>query len=68
MCVRARARLSFLKIEKRLKAQIDTWEQEQGRDFQVNGQKFLQYVEEQWELHRIEKEKEKLERVRVCLY
>lgn len=66
MCVRAR--LSFLKIEKRLKAQIDTWEQEQGRDFQVNGQKFLQYVEEQWELHRIEKEKEKLERVRVCLY
>lgn len=63
-----RARLSFLKIEKRLKAQIDTWEQEQGRDFQVNGQKFLQYVEEQWELHRIEKEKEKLERVRVCLY
>lgn len=66
MC--ARARLSFLKIEKRLKAQIDTWEQEQGRDFQVNGQKFLQYVEEQWELHRMEKEKEKLERVRVCLY
>lgn len=66
MCVCAR--LSFLKIEKRLKAQIDTWEQEQGRDFQVNGQKFLQYVEEQWELHRIEKEKEKLERVRVCLY
>lgn len=60
MCVR----LSFLKIEKRLKAQIDTWEHEQGRDFQVNGQKFLQFVEEQWELHRIEKEKEKLERVR----
>lgn len=29
----------------------------------MNGQKFLQYVEEQWELHRIEKEKEKLERV-----
>ncbi|XP_039867420.1 protein regulator of cytokinesis 1-like [Simochromis diagramma] len=48
---------SLPKIEKRLKAQIDTWEQEQGRDFQVNGQKFLQYVEEQWELHRIEKEK-----------
>uniref|UniRef100_A0A669CSB2 Protein regulator of cytokinesis 1b n=1 Tax=Oreochromis niloticus TaxID=8128 RepID=A0A669CSB2_ORENI len=53
---------SLPKIEKRLKAQIDTWEHEQGRDFQVNGQKFLQFVEEQWELHRIEKEKEKLER------
>uniref|UniRef100_A0A3Q0S4R7 Protein regulator of cytokinesis 1b n=1 Tax=Amphilophus citrinellus TaxID=61819 RepID=A0A3Q0S4R7_AMPCI len=53
---------SLPKTEKKLKAQIDTWESEQGREFQVNGQKFLQYVEEQWELHRIEKEKEKLER------
>ncbi|XP_030576133.1 protein regulator of cytokinesis 1b isoform X1 [Archocentrus centrarchus] len=53
---------SLPKTEKKLKAQIDMWESEQGREFQVNGQKFLQYVEEQWELHRIEKEKEKLER------
>lgn len=52
-----------LKLENKLKAQIDAWEGEQGREFLVNGQKFLQYVEEQWELHRIEKEKEKLERV-----
>ncbi|XP_072236025.1 protein regulator of cytokinesis 1b isoform X2 [Leuresthes tenuis] len=50
------------KLEKKLKAQIDAWEGEQGREFLVNGQKFLQYVEEQWELHRIEKEKEKQER------
>ncbi|XP_041849176.1 protein regulator of cytokinesis 1b isoform X2 [Melanotaenia boesemani] len=50
------------KLEKKLKAQIDVWESEQGREFLVNGQKFLQYVEEQWELHRMEKEKEKLER------
>lgn len=50
------------KLEKKLKAQIDAWEQEQGGEFLVNGQKFLQYVEEQWELHCIEKEKEKLER------
>ncbi|XP_029354158.1 protein regulator of cytokinesis 1b isoform X1 [Echeneis naucrates] len=53
---------SLPKLEKKLKAQIDTWESEEGRQFLVNGQKFLQYVEEQWELHRIEKEKEKLER------
>uniref|UniRef100_A0A3Q1ES70 Protein regulator of cytokinesis 1b n=1 Tax=Acanthochromis polyacanthus TaxID=80966 RepID=A0A3Q1ES70_9TELE len=53
---------SLPKLEKKLKAQIDTWESEQSREFLVNGQKFLQYVEEQWELHRIEKEKEKLER------
>ncbi|XP_056233156.1 protein regulator of cytokinesis 1b isoform X2 [Seriola aureovittata] len=53
---------SLPKLEKKLKAQIDAWESEQGREFLVSGQKFLQYVEEQWELHRIEKEKEKLER------
>nr|XP_020445670.1 protein regulator of cytokinesis 1 isoform X3 [Monopterus albus] len=53
---------SLPKLEKALKAQIDAWENDQGREFLVNGQKFLQYVEEQWELHRIEKEKEKLER------
>ncbi|XP_028257633.1 protein regulator of cytokinesis 1-like isoform X2 [Parambassis ranga] len=53
---------SLPKLEKNLKAQIDDWESSQGREFLVNGQKFLQYVEEQWELHRIEKEKEKQER------
>uniref|UniRef100_A0A668ASK9 Protein regulator of cytokinesis 1b n=1 Tax=Myripristis murdjan TaxID=586833 RepID=A0A668ASK9_9TELE len=53
---------SLPKLEKKLKAQIDVWESEQGREFLVNSQKFLQYVEQQWELHRIEKEKEKLER------
>nr|CAG5996601.1 unnamed protein product [Menidia menidia] len=50
------------KLEKKLKGQIEAWEGEQGRQFLVNGQEFLQYVEEQWELHRTEKEKEKLER------
>ncbi|KAM7424649.1 hypothetical protein PAMA_000821 [Pampus argenteus] len=53
---------SLPKLEKKLKAQIEAWESEQGREFFVNGQKFLQYVEEQWELHRIEKEMEKQER------
>lgn len=55
------------KLEKKLKAQIDAWEAEQGREFLINGQKFLQYVEDQWELHRIEKEKEKQERVKEML-
>ncbi|XP_074522514.1 protein regulator of cytokinesis 1b isoform X2 [Halichoeres trimaculatus] len=53
---------SLPKLEKKLKAQIDAWESEQAREFLVNGQKFLQYVEEQWELHRTEKEREKQER------
>ncbi|KAF7649742.1 hypothetical protein LDENG_00136810 [Lucifuga dentata] len=50
------------KLEKKLKSQIEAWEGEQGQDFLVNGQKFLQYVEKQWELHHMEKEKEKAER------
>ncbi|XP_060715160.1 protein regulator of cytokinesis 1b isoform X3 [Tachysurus vachellii] len=50
------------KLEKKLKAQIEEWEQEQGREFLVQGQKFMQFVSEQWDLHRLEKEREKQER------
>ncbi|TMS05069.1 Protein regulator of cytokinesis 1 [Larimichthys crocea] len=53
---------SLPKLEKTLKAQIDVWEQEHGKEFLVNGQKFLDYVQQQWEHHHIEKEKEKTER------
>ncbi|XP_019712553.1 protein regulator of cytokinesis 1-like isoform X4 [Hippocampus comes] len=53
---------SLPKLEKTLKAQIDSWEQEQGKEFFVNGQKFLDYVQQQWEQHHSEKEKEKMER------
>ncbi|XP_039629294.1 protein regulator of cytokinesis 1b isoform X1 [Polypterus senegalus] len=50
------------KLEKKLKAEIDTWEGKNSQEFQVNGQKFLQFVEEQWEMHRLDKEREKQER------
>ncbi|KAI1904123.1 hypothetical protein AGOR_G00002450 [Albula goreensis] len=53
---------SLPKLEKRLKVQLEAWEREQGREFLVQGQKFMQFVEEQWELHRIKKEREKQER------
>ncbi|XP_070686621.1 protein regulator of cytokinesis 1-like [Pempheris klunzingeri] len=53
---------SLPKLEKSLKAQIDVWEQEQGKEFLVNGQKFLEYVQQEWDHHHTEKEKEKLER------
>ncbi|KAL4624314.1 protein regulator of cytokinesis 1-like isoform X2 [Arapaima gigas] len=59
---RAELQKSLPKLEKLLKAQIDAWEEEQGREFLVNGQKFLHFVEEQWELHRTEKERERMER------
>lgn len=44
--------------------QIETWEQEHAQPFVVNGQKFVEYVTEQWEMHRLEKERAKQERVR----
>ncbi|XP_053175669.1 protein regulator of cytokinesis 1-like [Scomber japonicus] len=53
---------SLPKLEKSLKAQIDNWEEEHGKEFLVNEQKFLEYVQEQWDHHHSEKEKEKLER------
>ncbi|XP_067305869.1 protein regulator of cytokinesis 1b isoform X2 [Pseudorasbora parva] len=50
------------KLEKKLKAEIEQWEQEQNREFLVNGQKFMQFVTDQWESYRHEKEREKQER------
>ncbi|XP_023128588.2 protein regulator of cytokinesis 1-like isoform X2 [Amphiprion ocellaris] len=53
---------SLPKLEKNLKAQIDAWEEQHCKEFLVNGQKFLEYVQQQWDHHHSEKEKEKLER------
>ncbi|KAM4734332.1 protein regulator of cytokinesis 1-like [Anableps anableps] len=53
---------SLPKLEKILKVQIDTWEQEHSKEFLVNGQKFLEYVQQQWKEHHEEKEREKIER------
>lgn len=54
-------------LEKKLKAEIEQWELEQNREFLVNGQKFMQFVSDQWELYRLEKEREKQERVCILL-
>lgn len=59
---RSGLQISLPKLEKTLKAKIDAWEQEHGKAFLVNGQKFLEYVQQQWDQHHAEKEKEKLER------
>ena len=50
-------------LEEELKAQIEKWEQEHSKAFVVNGQKFMEHVTEQWEMHRLEKEWVKQERV-----
>ncbi|XP_029411774.1 protein regulator of cytokinesis 1 isoform X2 [Nannospalax galili] len=59
---RAKLQKTLPKLEEELKARIEKWEQEQSMAFVVNGQKFMEYVAEQWELHRLEKEKAKQER------
>uniref|UniRef100_UPI00398EBD7C protein regulator of cytokinesis 1b isoform X1 n=1 Tax=Pristiophorus japonicus TaxID=55135 RepID=UPI00398EBD7C len=50
------------KLEEELKVQINAWEQEHCSKFLVNGQNFMDYVTEQWDLHKFEKEQEKQER------
>ncbi|XP_038147226.1 protein regulator of cytokinesis 1-like [Cyprinodon tularosa] len=59
---RTQLQKSLPKLEEILKTQIDVWEQEHGRDFLVNGQKFLTFVQQQWQEHNEEKDREKLER------
>ncbi|XP_048477450.1 protein regulator of cytokinesis 1-like isoform X2 [Rhincodon typus] len=50
------------KLEEEMKLYIEKWETEQGCSFLVNGQKFATYIANQWEEHRLKKEKEKQER------
>lgn len=63
LCVNACFVFLIAQLEKSLKSQIEPWEAAQGTEFLVRGQRFMQYVEEQWNLHQLEKEREKLERV-----
>uniref|UniRef100_A0A2I2ZGQ3 Protein regulator of cytokinesis 1 n=1 Tax=Gorilla gorilla gorilla TaxID=9595 RepID=A0A2I2ZGQ3_GORGO len=60
---RAKLQKMLPKLEEELKARIELWEQEHSKAFMVNGQKFMEYVAEQWEMHRLEKERAKQERV-----
>ncbi|KAI4535505.1 hypothetical protein MG293_014731 [Ovis ammon polii] len=59
---RAKLQKTLPKLEEELKARIEMWEREHSKAFVVNGQKFMEYVTEQWEMHRLEKERAKQER------
>ncbi|KAM9067651.1 protein regulator of cytokinesis 1 isoform 5-T5 [Sarcophilus harrisii] len=61
---RAKLQKTLPKLEEELKTRIEQWEQEHSKAFVVNGQKFMEYVTEQWETHRLEKEKAKQERLK----
>lgn len=54
-------------LQEELESRVRAWEQEREEPFLVKGQPFMEYVTEQWQLFRLEKEKEKQERVSVQL-
>ncbi|XP_075431587.1 protein regulator of cytokinesis 1 isoform X2 [Ascaphus truei] len=60
---RAKLQKMLPKLEEELKVRIAGWEQEQQKEFFVNGKKFMDYVTEQWDSLHQEKEKEKQERL-----
>ncbi|XP_053128405.1 protein regulator of cytokinesis 1 isoform X2 [Hemicordylus capensis] len=60
--LRARLQKTLSKLEEELRGQVERWEEEQAQAFLVNGQRFVEYVAEQWQLHHLEKEREKQER------
>ncbi|KAM4809496.1 protein regulator of cytokinesis 1-like [Rhinophrynus dorsalis] len=50
------------KLEEELKSRIEAWETEQGCAFLLKGCRFMDYVANQWEMHRRQKERDKQER------
>ncbi|KYO38537.1 protein regulator of cytokinesis 1 isoform A [Alligator mississippiensis] len=59
---RAKLQKTLPKLEEELRVRIEGWEHENQEAFLVSGQQFMEYVAEQWQLFRLEKEKEKQER------
>ncbi|XP_075059981.1 protein regulator of cytokinesis 1-like isoform X2 [Mixophyes fleayi] len=50
------------KLEEELKSRIESWEAEQGCAFLFKGSKFMDYVANQWETFKQQKEREKQDR------
>ncbi|XP_065590231.1 protein regulator of cytokinesis 1 isoform X2 [Cyrtonyx montezumae] len=59
---RAKLQKTLSKLQEELENRIQAWEQEHEEPFLVKGQQFMEYVTEQWQLYRMEKEREKQER------
>ncbi|XP_007479373.2 protein regulator of cytokinesis 1-like [Monodelphis domestica] len=59
---RAKLQKTLSKLEEELKTHIEIWEKEHSKAFLVYGQKFTEYVMEQWEIFHLKKEKEKQDR------
>ncbi|XP_064245673.1 protein regulator of cytokinesis 1 isoform X2 [Passer domesticus] len=59
---RAKLQKTLSKLQEELERKVQTWEEEFKGAFLVKGQQFMEYVSEQWQQYRLEKEKEKQER------
>nr|XP_056721743.1 protein regulator of cytokinesis 1 [Euleptes europaea] len=60
--LRAKLQKTLPKLEEELRGRLELWEQKRGQAFLVNGQRFMEHVAEQWQMHRLEKEREREER------
>ncbi|XP_072838272.2 protein regulator of cytokinesis 1 isoform X1 [Pogona vitticeps] len=60
--LRVKLQKTLPKLEEELKGRVELWEQEHGQAFLVRGQRFLEYVAEQWHVYHLEKERERQER------
>ncbi|XP_041091140.1 protein regulator of cytokinesis 1-like isoform X2 [Polyodon spathula] len=60
---RAKIQKMLPKLEEEIKGYIEAWEAEQGTAFYVKGQRFMDYVANQWEELKTQKEKEKSQRL-----
>ncbi|KAM3663275.1 protein regulator of cytokinesis 1 isoform 2-T2 [Ammospiza maritima maritima] len=59
---RAKLQKTLSRLQEDLERKVQTWEEEFKGPFLVKGQQFVEYVSEQWQQYRLEKEKEKQER------
>ncbi|OWK52044.1 Protein regulator of cytokinesis 1 [Lonchura striata] len=59
---RAKLQKTLSRLQEELERKVQTWEEEFKGAFLVKGQQFMEYVSEQWQQYRLEKEKEKQER------
>ena len=52
------------RVEQEVKDQIESWEKSTGREFLVSGQRFVDFIQKQWDDFNLQKEQEKIQRVR----
>ena len=55
-------------MEQEVADQIEEWEKQMGREFLVEGVRFLDYIKYQWENYKVQKENEKSQRVSCILF